>query len=144
MSEQTLLCFDFGQKRIGAAVGQTITASATALEIIKVNNNKPDWDAISRLVEEWKPGRIIVGHPFQLDGTRQEMTDAAERFSRQLDGRYHLPVELIQEQLSSYEARRELKSSRNLDAVAAKLILESWLNENTKIQHRQTANNQEN
>ncbi len=126
----TLLCFDCGKKRIGAAVGQTVTATASELEIIKTINNKPDWESISRLIKEWSPDRLIVGKPLQLDGSRQEMTDIAERFSRQLEGRYKLPVEMMEEQLSSYEARRELKSTRDLDAVAARLILETWFSEN--------------
>ena len=131
MSNQTLLCFDCGIKRIGTAVGQTITSTATALEIIKTINNKPDWNSISRLIDEWGPDLLIVGQPYQLDGSRQEMTDIAERFSRQLEGRYQIKVEMIEEQLSSYEARRELKSTYDLDAVAARLILETWLSENT-------------
>lgn len=131
MSNQTLLCFDCGIKRIGTAVGQTITSTATALEIIKTINNKPDWNSITRLINEWGPNLLIVGKPYQLDGSRQEMTDIAERFSRQLEGRYQIKVEMIEEQLSSYEARRELKSTYDLDAVAARLILETWLSENT-------------
>lgn len=130
MSNQTLLCFDCGIKRIGTAVGQTITSTATALEIIKTINNKPDWNSITRLINEWGPDLLIVGKPYQLDGSRQEMTDIAERFSRQLEGRYQIKVEMIEEQLSSYEARRELKSTYELDAVAARLILETWLSEN--------------
>ena len=144
MKNQTLLCFDYGQKRIGSAIGQTITATATALEIIKVINNKPNWEKIERLIGEWRPDKLIVGHPFTLEGDRQEMTDAAEKFSRQLEGRFKLPVELIEEQLSSYEARRELKSTRDLDAVAARLILETWLSENIDQEHRQTEVNREN
>ena len=131
MSNQTLLCFDCGIKRIGTAVGQTITSTATALKIIKTINNKPDWNSITRLIDEWGPDLLIVGKPYQLDGSRQEMTDIAERFSRQLEGRYQIKVEMIEEQLSSYEARRELKSTYDLDAVAARLILETWLSENT-------------
>ena len=143
MKNQTLLCFDYGQKRIGSAIGQTITATATALEIIKVVNNKPNWKKIEHLIGEWRPDKLIVGHPFTLEGDRQEMTDAAEKFSRQLEGRFKLPVELIEEQLSSYEARRELKSTRDLDAVAARLILETWLSENIDQNHRQTEVNRE-
>jgi putative Holliday junction resolvase len=131
VSNQTLLCFDYGIKRIGTAVGQTITSTATALEIIKTINNKPDWNSITRLINEWGPDLLIIGKPYQLDGSRQEMTDIAERFSRQLEGRYQIKVEMIEEQLSSYEARRELKSTYDLDAVAARLILETWLSENT-------------
>lgn len=143
MKNQTLLCFDYGQKRIGSAIGQTITATATELEIIKVNNKKPNWEKIEQLINEWRPDRLIVGHPFTLEGARQEMTDAAEKFGRQLEGRFKLPVELIEEQLSSYEARRELKSTRDLDAVAARLILETWFSENIDQKHRQTEVNSE-
>lgn len=144
MTNKTLLCFDYGEKRIGSAVGQTVTATATALETIKVDNGKPDWDNIHRLINEWNPNILIVGQPLTLDGGRQEMTDAAERFSRQLQGRFKIPVEMIEEQLTSYEARRELKSTRNLDPVAARLILETWLNENSDKNHRQNAINNEN
>jgi putative pre-16S rRNA nuclease len=144
VTNQTLLCFDCGKKRIGTAVGQTITATATELEIVKTIHNKPDWEHISRIIKEWNPDRLIVGKPLQLDGSRQEMTDIAERFSRQLQARFKLPVEMIDEQLSSYEARRELKSTRELDAVAARLILETWLNENIDTSHRQTSINKEN
>lgn len=143
MNNQTLLCFDYGEKRIGIAVGQTITLTATALETVKVINTKPDWEIINRLISEWEPDTLIVGHPFTLDGARQKMTDAAEHFSRQLEGRFKIPVELIEEQLSSYEARRELKSTRELDPVAARLILETWLRENIDNDHRQITINKE-
>jgi len=144
VNNQTLLCFDYGEKRIGTAVGQTITATATALETVKVINTKPDWENIKRLISEWSPDKLIIGHPFTLDGARQKMTGAAERFSRQLEGRFKIPVELIEEQLSSYEARRELKSTRKLDPVAARIILETWLRENIDNNHRQIADNKEN
>ena len=95
------------------------------------------------LIEEWNPEKLIVGQPLTLDGERQEMTAIAEQFSRQLENRYKLPVEMVEEQLSSFEARRHLKSTRNLDPVAAKLILETWLNEFRDFEHRQTASNKE-
>ena len=78
-----------------------------------------------------------------MHGTRQKMTDAAERFSRQLKHRFKLPVDLIDERLSSYEAQHELKSTRNLDPTSAKLILETWFRENTNFEHRQINNNKE-
>ena len=130
MSNQTLLCFDYGEKRIGTAIGQTVSATASELQILKTNNGKPDWDSISRLIDEWAPDRLIVGLPLTLEGERQEATDAAERFARQLKGRFKLSVDMVHEQLSTFEARRELKSTRELDAVAARLILETWLKEN--------------
>ena len=132
MNNQTLLCFDYGEKRIGVAVGQTVTSTARALETIPIVNKKPDWGKIKILVDEWTPDKLVVGHPFTLDGNRQAMTDAAEHFGRQLEHRFELSVDLISEQLSSYEARRELKSTRNLDPTSARLILETWFSENTK------------
>ena len=143
MHNKTLLCFDYGEKRIGVAVGQTVTSTATALQTVLVINKKPDWEAIKILIDEWKPDKFIVGHPFTLHGTRQKMTDAAERFSRQLKHRFKLPVDLIDERLSSYEAQHELKSTRNLDPTSAKLILETWFRENTNFEHRQINNNKE-
>ena len=143
MYNKTLLCFDYGEKRIGVAVGQTVTSTATALQTVLVINKKPDWEAIKILIDEWKPDKFIVGHPFTLHGTRQKMTAAAERFSRQLKHRFKLPVDLIDEQLSSYEAQQELKSTRNLDPTSAKLILETWFRENTNFEHRQINNNKE-
>ncbi len=127
MTNKTLLCFDLGEKRIGTAVGQTVTGTATPLETISVKNNKPDWNRISQLIEQWQPDKLVVGYPLQMDDARQPMTERSERFVRQLDGRYHLPVEIIDERLSSYEARQRIKSTRNVDPVAAQVILETWL-----------------
>ena len=132
VNNKTLLCFDYGEKRIGVAVGQTVTSTATALQTIPVVNKKPDWEKIRTLVNEWRPDKFIVGHPLTLEGGRQKMTDAAENFSRQLEHRFKLSVDLINEQLSSYEARRELKSTRDLDPISARLILETWFRENTE------------
>ena len=133
MLPATLICFDYGEKRIGVAVGQTITATATPLETIRVRNNQPDWNRISGLIEQWRPAALVVGQPLNMDGTRQLLTDLAERFARQLEGRYHLPVHLADERLSTYEAKDRLQDVHNLDPVAAQVILESWLLEYTKI-----------
>ena len=133
MQPETLICFDYGEKRIGVAVGQTITATATPLETIRVRNNQPDWNRISGLIEQWRPAALVVGQPLNMDGTRQLLTDLAERFARQLEGRYHLPVHLADERLSTYEAKDRLQDDHNLDPVAAQVILESWLLEYTKI-----------
>ena len=124
---QTLICFDYGKKRIGVAIGQTLTATATALETVAVNRSKPDWDRIAALLGQWSPDALLVGDPLQMDGSRQEMTTAADKFCRQLTGRYKLKVYRVDERLTSYEARRRLKNTRNLDPVAAQIMLESWL-----------------
>lgn len=137
MKPQTLLCFDYGTKRIGTAVGQTLTATATALKTIHTYQNKPNWKEIRCLIDEWSPDKLIVGHPLTLGGERQEMTSAAERFGRQLQGRFQIAVEMMAEQLSSFVARQELKSSYNVDPTAARLILESWLQEHCQMDRQQ-------
>ncbi len=130
MKNLSLLCFDYGTKRIGVAAGQTITATATALKTLHNRDGRPDWAAITRLINDWRPDRLIVGQPLTLAGERQALTGAAERFARQLEGRFKLGVELMDERLSSFAARRESRSTRDLDPVAARLILETWLGEN--------------
>ena len=128
-----VLGFDFGSIRIGVAVGQSVTGSAQPLETVTCDSYKPDWEAITRLIRAWHPTELVVGLPLNMDGTEQEMTDAARRFGRQLAGRYALPVHLVDERLTSMEARALLreagKPEDELDPMAAKLILESWLAE---------------
>ena len=121
----TLLGFDFGTHKIGIAVGQSITGTATPLMTIQAKKRKPDWDQINRLVEEWHPDEMVVGLPFEMTGNEAEIADKAKRFSRQLQGRYQLPVHLIDEKLTSREAWDRLGHQ----AMAAKLILETWLSE---------------
>ena len=124
----TLLCFDFGTKRIGVAVGQTLTETATPLEIIPVRNNRPDWARIGALVDRWQPRALIVGNPLNIDGSRQPICARADAFARKLEGRYRLPVLRADERLSSVEARsRQGHRTDPLDHVAAQVILEGWL-----------------
>jgi len=123
----TLLCFDYGEKRIGVAVGQQVTATATALEIIAVRHGRPDWERIEMLMRDWQPQALVVGNPLNLDGTRQPFTDAADRFARKLAGRYRIPVHRADERLTTYAARRQVPGRVKVDAEAAKIILESWL-----------------
>ena len=130
MSNHTVLCFDHGQKRIGVAVGQAVSGTATPLEIIKARQGKPDWERIRHLVDEWRPGAFVVGRPLTMDGEIQDATEAAEKFARQLHGRHPLPLHFADERLSSYEAQQRLKSSYNIDDHAAQLILETWFSEN--------------
>lgn len=130
-THQTLLGFDYGRKRIGVAVGQQITQSATALTTVRARNGKPDWPAISHLIAEWKPDALVVGIPYHMDGTEQEMTLAAQRFCRQLEGRYRLPVYQADERLTSYIVESSLPGNRypqqDIDPLAARLILQDWL-----------------
>ena len=123
----TLICFDYGNKRIGVAVGQTITKTATPLETIPCVHGDPDWQRISELINQWHPQALVVGDPLNMDGTDQEISISADKFSHDLKQRYSLPVYRADERLSSYEAKQRLKSTRNLDPVAAQAILETWL-----------------
>lgn len=126
----TLLGFDHGGRRIGAAVGQSLTGTASPLTVIPVRDNRPDWNVIQRLVDEWQPDALVVGLPLNMDGTEQASTDAARRFGRQLHGRFGLPVHWVDERLSTHEARTRLAEAGDHDAeddpVAAQIILETW------------------
>ncbi|MCH8845335.1 MAG: Holliday junction resolvase RuvX [Proteobacteria bacterium] len=125
----TLLCFDFGTKRIGVAVGQSITQTAAPLQTVKNKNNRPDWDHIKQLIDEWKPDALIVGVPLNMMGEIQEMTIASEKFMRQLHGRFHLRVYGVDERLSSFEAAQRTGKTTDLDPIAAQAILETWFAE---------------
>ncbi len=129
----TLLGFDYGQAKIGVAVGQTMTGTASPLETLRAIQQHPDWDGITRLISTWEPQELVVGLPFNMDDTEAEPADKARRFARQLEGRYHLRVHLVDERLTSIEAKNRLtrkpKNIEELDAIAAQLILETWLSE---------------
>jgi len=129
----TLLGFDFGPRKIGIAVGQTVTGSASALTTVRSRRDKPDWSRIEQLVCEWQPNGAVVGLPHNMDDTETELAPDARRFARQLQGRFGLQVHLVDERLTSVEARRQLgrdaTSLEAIDAMAAKLILETWLSE---------------
>lgn len=126
-----LLGFDFGPRKIGIAVGQTVTCSASPLTTIRSRRNGPNWIRIGQLVQEWQPIGAVVGLPFNMDDTESRVAPEARRFARQLRDRFGLQVHLVDERLTSLEARRQLgrgaTSLEAIDAMAAKLILETWL-----------------
>ena len=128
---ETVIGFDYGTAWIGVAVGQTLTGRASPLKAIKPG----DWGSIKRLVDDWHPQRFIVGLPLNMKGETQTMSDRALRFSRQLEGRYTIPTEMIDERLTSREAYLmaiegpEKKSKTEIDSLSAVLITESWLRE---------------
>lgn len=133
----TLLGFDFGHRRIGVAVGQTLTCSANALTVVPVTD-KPDWNEITRIVNEWKPVALVVGLPLAADGGETDLSRDARRFGRQLNGRYGLPVFHEDERLTSFSAEQSFVDARQKggmrrkdaalkDAMAAQIILQSWL-----------------
>ena len=129
---QTLLGFDFGQQRIGVAVGQQVTGTATAICTLQSRDGRPDWDAISDLIKEWQPDTLVVGLPLHADGEESKISLAARKFARQLEGRYRLPVHTMNEYLSSHAARELQQQNRQadktgIDAIAARIILQNWL-----------------
>ena len=136
-TERTLLGFDFSKNRIGIAVGHELTGTVTPLETLTASNNKPDWEGITRLLEEWKPDLCIVGLPLTEEGGEQDASQAARRFANQLNGRYHLPVELVDERYTTREAqsliqessmsKKDRQNKANVDKIAAQLIIQSWL-----------------
>ncbi len=116
------------------AVGQSVTGTATPLLTLPARDGVPDWNQIAGLIEQWQPDALVVGMPLQLDGTHSEITEAAQRFARRLEGRYKLPVHLMDERLSSFEAETALAEeqrrgarTQEIDAVAAQVILQNWL-----------------
>ncbi len=133
----TYLGFDFGTRKIGVAVGQRLTGTASPLETIRSEKKSVRWQAIDRLVATWQPEGLVVGIARQIDGQDNPVTPLMQKFCRQLEGRYRLPVFAMDEHLTSFESRQLLFEELQLragkvkalnDQVAAQLILQSWLN----------------
>lgn len=130
----TVLAFDFGEKRIGVATGETLLGSAHPLTVIHASSNDDRFAAIGKLVAEWRPERLVVGLPTHADGTPHEMTRLASKFGERLARRFALPVSFADERLTSRDAEARLRESGRdargakavVDAVAAQLILQTW------------------
>ena len=124
-----VLAFDYGLRRIGVAVGNALTGTATALPVLPARDGVPDWERIRRLIGEWRPELLLVGLPLNMDGTPSEMSERAARFARRLHGRFGIRCELMDERLSSFEARARMAGEPGrtaVDSVAACVILEGW------------------
>lgn len=137
---RTLLGFDFGLKRIGVAVGQSVTMTATPLAILNARIGIPSWEEVTKLIAKWQPYALVVGVPVNMDGTVQEITELARHFVRQLHERCSLPVYEMDERLTTKAAREEIYAAGGykalqkeaIDSVAAQLILEGWMRENLR------------
>ena len=139
----SVLAFDFGLQRIGVAVGEAELGSAHPLEPLAALTQPGRFTAIEGLVKEWKPVLLVVGRPLGEDGAPHEMTRRAERFARQLGGRFGLPVELVDERYSSAEVESRMRASygsrkaatlargKKLDSHAAQIILEQYFSDKT-------------
>jgi len=148
----TFLAFDYSQNKIGIAVGQRLTGTASSLTTVICHHKKVDWNAIDQLLEQWHPVALIIGLPLTMTGEEQETTESVKIFGNQLNERYNLPIHYMDERLTSREAssllgyegitspRRQSKPGKkvkkhkqyghDIDQLAAQLILQSWLNEN--------------
>jgi putative Holliday junction resolvase len=140
----TYLGFDFGNKKIGVAVGQTTTAMASPLQTMRSIKQNPDWQIISKLILEWQPIGLVVGISRQEDGSDNLITPRMLKFCRQLEGRYRLPVYQQDEAFSTFEAKQLLFDEISVsasklwevqDQLAAQLILQSWLNDHSNKDH---------
>jgi putative Holliday junction resolvase len=137
MPEGTVMGFDFGAVRIGVAVGETVTGLAHPLTMIASEPVAQRFEQIGALLAEWQPHQIVVGLPTYLDGAAHEMTQRCRRFGNQLHGRFNLPVAWVDERLSSLEAEQRLQQAgqsarqakTNVDAVAAQILLQQWLDQ---------------
>lgn len=136
MPDDVYIGFDFGYKRIGMAVGLKITKQASPLNTINAERGAPNWQTVQKVINEWRPKALVVGVPTCIDGSEQYTTKPAKQFAKQLEIIFSLPVYLVDERLSTIEARERLfavggykkiqKSA--VDSIAACVILEQWLN----------------
>ncbi|HEU4603732.1 MAG TPA: Holliday junction resolvase RuvX [Steroidobacteraceae bacterium] len=132
-----LLAFDFGTRRIGVATGDTLTRTARPLTTLAVHAEFP-WPSIERLIGEYRPQQLVVGLPYNMDGTPTALTDPSRAFGHELKARYRLPVAMVDERLSSREAEAALREARaqglkrkrtthaDVDMIAARILLERW------------------
>ena len=129
-----MLAFDFGEKRIGVTVGDLTLRIAHPLSTIRAEDNSTRFAEIGRLIDEWRPARLVVGLPMHADGTEHELSRLSRRFAQRLEGRFALPISLVDERLTSRAAETRLRESgmparklkEALDAASACEILQSW------------------
>lgn len=137
MSTHTYLGFDYGSKHLGIAVGGNASGRAEPLATASVQQGIPDWALLDRLIQEWNPTALIVGLPLNMDDSENAMTRAARKFGHRLQGRYNLPVHLVDERLTSVDAKNTLVAARvpwkqrkaKVDKLAAQTILQAYLDE---------------
>ncbi|MFP6834198.1 MAG: Holliday junction resolvase RuvX [Porticoccaceae bacterium] len=135
---QTIMAFDYGLRQMGVATGQTLTGSARGLCILKAHDGIPNWDEVSKLLDEWTPDLVLVGLPLNMDASESELSRLARKFARRLQGRFNANVLMVDERLTSQDAKAMIREENNqgskgrtdltkIDHLAAALILQSWL-----------------
>ncbi len=135
-----ILSFDYGTKKIGIAVGQTITKSSSPLTVIYTKENKINWDGILEVVNEWNPELIIIGKPLNMDGTDSDIMNLVNKFYKKISNLTGVKCEFVDERLTSFEARQNFKElmiennksikNETVDANAAKILIDNWFNQN--------------
>lgn len=143
MTDQTsppriLIAFDFGMKRIGVAVGQTVTQTARPLDTLQAKDGMPHWETVAKLIKKWQPNALVVGVPLNMDGSDQTISHHARAFAALLRERFQLPVHEMDERLTTKDARERLFAEGGykalqdgqVDRVAAQLILQNWFADN--------------
>lgn len=131
---RTVMAFDYGLRQIGVAVGNSLLATAQPLSVLTARDGVPRWEEVEALIREWQPELLVVGDPINMDGSDSELCLLARKFSRRLHGRFGLPVTMMDERLSSFEAKQAARESGHrgdynaqpIDSLAAELILQSW------------------
>ena len=133
------MSFDYGTEKIGIAIGQSISSTAEPLTIIRAKDGIPNWSQITSLIESWRPNFFVVGLPYNLDGSDSKLLQKALKFAQRLNGRFNIPTFGIDERLSSKAATEKFKTGnpknsvrKEIDDVAAQIILETWFSEYNK------------
>jgi putative Holliday junction resolvase len=129
------MAFDFGLRQIGVAVGNCLLATTQPLDILRAREGQPDWTAVEKLIAEWQPDLLLVGDPLNMDGSDSELGERARKFARRLHGRLGLQIVMVDERLSSFEAKQISREQGHrgdyhrqpVDSFAAELLLQSWL-----------------
>ena len=127
--DHTVMAFDYGTRRIGVAIGNTVTKAGQPIQTIAENGDDARFRLIGALIQEWQPDQLVVGLPCHSDGVPHEMTAKAKRFGNQLHGRFHLPVDWVDERYSSVVLEGNPDMRDNLDAQSAALILKQYFQE---------------
>ena len=136
-AHETIIAIDFGLRNIGVAVGNTLSLTSRPLTILQARDGVPDWGALSSIFDEWRPDRILVGNPLNMDDSESDMGRQATRFARRIEGRFGLTVTLVDERLSSREAKTKALAAGHrgdfasipVDDEAAAIILATWLHQ---------------
>ncbi len=134
------MAFDYGLSQIGIAIGNCVLGTTQPLTVLQAKNGQPSWQVLEDLIKEWRPDVLVVGEPFNMDGTTSELSERANKFGRRLHGRLGLEVAMVDERLSSFEAKQNSRDQGHrgnykrhpVDSLAAELVLQTWLSENGK------------